>query len=264
MYIYKITNRINNKVYIGLTSVEISERFQQHKNCALRHDNDYPLYTSMRKYGIENFYIETIDETNNREELGEKEKYYIALYNSTDIKYGYNQTAGGEQNDGASNPRHCLTEEDVINIRQEYNKKSKFIRDIYPTYADKISFSAFEKIWQGITWTHVMPEVYTEENRRYHNTQSKSLKGELNPFSKGDDWTILQARVYYVTHTLEETYKKFGTNLDYTLRGFRNALTQGYSHLPIYKKMKKIWILNNQEIDIHSYQPVSTILGTEE
>lgn len=264
MYIYKITNKINGKIYIGLTSVEISERFQQHKNCAIRHDNDYPLYASMRKYGIENFIIECVEECPDRKTLGDREKYYIKLYNSTDPTVGYNQSAGGEQNEGDSNPRHCLTEKDVIQIRAEYAKCDKFIRDVYLLYSDKISFSAFEKIWQGVTWQHVNMDVYTPENTRYHKEEGRKLKGENNPFAKSSDYQILLARVYYVNHTLQETYEKYGKVNNYSLHGFRRALTSSYSHLPIYKKVQKIWILNNKEINIHDYQPVSTILESEE
>lgn len=88
-YIYKITNLINNKVYIGQTSRTIATRWSQHKNSSLTVDTH--LYRAMRKYGIENFIIEPIEET---VLLNEREIYWISYYNS--FEKGYNMTQGGE------------------------------------------------------------------------------------------------------------------------------------------------------------------------
>lgn len=64
-YIYKITNIITNKIYIGYTSQNINKRFYQHKYEAFNTDkesNHSYLYQSMRKYGTENFIINIIYE----------------------------------------------------------------------------------------------------------------------------------------------------------------------------------------------------------
>lgn len=75
MIIYKITNQINSKIYIGLTTCSLKERWQNHKHC-VKSDPRH-LYYAMRKYGIENFTIEQIDEADNLEELGKLEYKYI-------------------------------------------------------------------------------------------------------------------------------------------------------------------------------------------
>ena len=93
--IYKITNLVNGKVYIG-QSTNIKRRWKDHKKDAFWRsgpDYDYPLYRAMRKYGLDNFSFEIIEECN-KNELNEKEKFYIAQYNS--YKNGYNQTEGGD------------------------------------------------------------------------------------------------------------------------------------------------------------------------
>ena len=62
--IYKLTNKINNKVYIG-QSINIENRFQQHKNNCLNENlKDYntKFYRALRKYGVENFTFEIIEE----------------------------------------------------------------------------------------------------------------------------------------------------------------------------------------------------------
>lgn len=93
-YIYKITNQLNNKIYIGKTIRSISERWNEHTRDYLdKRCENRPLYRAMSKYGIENFSIEQIEECDLKE-LEEKEKYWIEFYGS--FKYGYNATLGGD------------------------------------------------------------------------------------------------------------------------------------------------------------------------
>ena len=92
-YIYKIQNLINDSVYIGQTVKTVKKRFQQHRN---NYDKPYfsqlTLYKAFKKYGLENFSFEVIEETEN-EKLDEREKYWIDYYDS--YKNGYNMTLGG-------------------------------------------------------------------------------------------------------------------------------------------------------------------------
>lgn len=91
-YIYKITNNINQKVYIGKTYLSVEKRWKEHcRDSRKERCEKRPLYSAMNKYGIENFSIETIEETNEPEE---REKYWIEYYGS--FKYGYNATTGGD------------------------------------------------------------------------------------------------------------------------------------------------------------------------
>lgn len=98
-YIYKITNLINNKVYIGETVRPVETRWKEHKSRAKSkkgsHGYDYHLYSSMRKYGIENFIIEELEFCLD-EERYERETYYIELFESFDREKGYNSTIGGK------------------------------------------------------------------------------------------------------------------------------------------------------------------------
>lgn len=91
--VYKIANTINDKVYIGVTSRTIEERFQEHKY-RIEERNNLHLYQAMKKYGVDKFYIELIDTATTKEEMFEKEKYYIKQYDS--YYNGYNLTFGGE------------------------------------------------------------------------------------------------------------------------------------------------------------------------
>ena len=93
-FIYKFTNKINNKVYIGSTIQPIQKRYKQHLyNVNHKTDKyDYPLYAAIRKYGIENFNFEIIE---NRlcieEEIRKIQHDYILKYNCI-APNGYNQT----------------------------------------------------------------------------------------------------------------------------------------------------------------------------
>lgn len=93
-YIYKITNRINGKVYIGQTSLpSVQDRFDAHVKKANCHANRY-LYDAMNHYGIENFSVEEIEHCD-KDDLDNREIFWISHYQSDNKDFGYNMTAGG-------------------------------------------------------------------------------------------------------------------------------------------------------------------------
>ena len=79
MIIYKITNKLNNKIYIGQTVRDLQTRFDEHMRDQT--SNDY-FHLAVRKYGKDAFLIEQIDTAETIEELNEKEIYWIKQYNS--------------------------------------------------------------------------------------------------------------------------------------------------------------------------------------
>ena len=90
MFIYKISNSINNKVYVGQTIRPIEERFKRHINDAINNILDTHFARAIRKYGRENFKIELIDCAETQDELNIKEQYWIRYFDS--INNGYNET----------------------------------------------------------------------------------------------------------------------------------------------------------------------------
>ena len=91
-YIYQIKNIINGKLYIGKTEFYIEKRFNEHCKDAFRRKNEKrPLYVAMRKYGIDNFEITLIEETDCPED---REIFWIEQKRS--YKTGYNATLGGD------------------------------------------------------------------------------------------------------------------------------------------------------------------------
>lgn len=93
--IYIIRNTVNDKVYIGQTTLAVKDRFYAHtKPSTSKQRSSYKLYSAMRKYGTDKFYCETIETDIPLEQLDEKEIAYIAEYDS--FKHGYNSTPGGD------------------------------------------------------------------------------------------------------------------------------------------------------------------------
>lgn len=91
--IYKITNNINGKIYIG-QSIDIYERWRRHKLLGKSKnistpERKYPLYIAMHKYGIDNFSFEILLQCS-PSELNDQEECYIQKYSSDSAKYGYN------------------------------------------------------------------------------------------------------------------------------------------------------------------------------
>lgn len=118
MRIYKITNTVNGKVYVGQTVQTLERRWALHKHQA-KHRNR-PLYRSIRKYGIQHFVVELLEELSpgsSQQILDEKERFWIAHLNAM-VPSGYNLTSGG---DGKS----FLSEETKARISQAKLGKSR-------------------------------------------------------------------------------------------------------------------------------------------
>ena len=167
--IYKITNKINGHSYIGL-SKDIEKRFSEHKSKAIhsnkKDDLDKALYRAMRKYGIDNFSYEIIEECP-KEKLKEREIYWISYYNTYENREDYNETPGGDLPGsntghlGEDHGRAILTEKEVKYCRESY-AEGKRSRDIYNELhlSDKMPYNSFLRMWHGKTWKHIMPEVF--------------------------------------------------------------------------------------------------------
>lgn len=117
MWIYLITNKINNKKYVGLTTNSIEIRWTQHKSASLNIENNTPFYKALRKYGIENFTVESVAETSSKEELCKLEQKFIKELDTLNPK-GYNLTIGGEFTEFCTETKKQMS--DFQKVRQQY------------------------------------------------------------------------------------------------------------------------------------------------
>lgn len=114
MIIYKATNIINNKIYIGATKYTLEQRKKGHiKHANSKNKPKGYFQKAIIKYGEENFKWEVIDNALTYEELMEKEKYWIKYYNSFG-ENGYNMCEGGGNTSG-----YRFSEESKNKIREK-------------------------------------------------------------------------------------------------------------------------------------------------
>lgn len=143
--IYKITNTINNKIYVGKTTTSLKQRFNEHCKFAKLNKHSTHLANAIRKYGKENFKIEKIDEANSISELNLKEKYWIKRLDA--VNSGYNLTAGGD----GGNTYECKTDEEMNDIKNKIrvskmsgdNPHSKLVKCKNVITNEEIIFNSF-------------------------------------------------------------------------------------------------------------------------
>jgi len=120
LYIYKVTNLHNNKIYIGCTN-NIEKRHSAHlSDCfnpsSKRHH--FTLYKAIRKYGIHNFKWDILGTCNSREELNVAEKICIEHFQSNNKIYGYNNTIGGDGGPVRLGMKHLQISIDKMKVAQ--------------------------------------------------------------------------------------------------------------------------------------------------
>ena len=115
MEIYKITNKINGKAYIGQTIRPVEYRFHRHINDAMHNVLDTHFARAIRKYGPDKWQLEIIDNAETQEELNQKEQYWIRHYNS--VEEGYNETDAINKCGG--NTYQSKTEEEMEVIKDK-------------------------------------------------------------------------------------------------------------------------------------------------
>lgn len=228
--IYKITKKSDGKCYIGQSN-NIKRRFQEH----IRR-KQLPIEQAIQKYGMDAFNYEILEECP-IEKLDEREKYWIAYYNSHG-KNGYNCNEGGNSFSGENHYKAKMTKDEIAYIRDCYNNHCRK-KDVYKEFSNKISFNTFVNIWTGVTWTDIKPEVFTEENKQYYIYENSI--GENSPYAALSDKEVVECRKRYVKETARQIYEDYKERLSYT--SFQGILIgNSYKHLPIYSKKKKEWI----------------------
>ena len=175
MIIYKTTNLINGKFYIGKDS---------HNN-PVYYGSGIMLNAAIRKYGKENFIKEIIDTADNEDELNEKEKYWIKETNAQNKRIGYNIASGGNVFDISTHP-------DIENIKRKISESHKgeknprcgvrLIGESNGMYGKQQSEYQKERVRQTMLNREYTPLI-DEHKAKMSETRIKNgvAKGEKNP-----------------------------------------------------------------------------------
>ena len=179
--IYKITNQINQKSYIG-KSKNIEERWKQHlRPSSWQNEPNKPLYRAFKKYGIDNFTFSVIEIIDDYNKSDQQEQFWIKKFNT--YQNGYNATKGGDGGITVPDPRKKygkLTTNEVIYLRKRYLECRYPASLIYDKeFKHKITKRGFQAIWLGDNAKEIMPEVFTEENKKRQTQLSREYEGVL-------------------------------------------------------------------------------------
>jgi group I intron endonuclease len=151
--IYRITNVVNSKFYIGKTSKTVQERFQRH--CYNHQKQNTHLYNAMRKYGVDKFKIEILEETNL---ANEREIYWIET-----LQPHYNMTMGGDGGDTSDSPNYKLGMKNRVHphtptygmLGKKHPQKGKSLsKNCCPVVCEGVEYSSVgdaQKAYQGIS-----------------------------------------------------------------------------------------------------------------
>lgn len=233
--IYKIVNIVNNKVYIG-QSIDIEKRWGEHKRNAFNkntHIYNYPLYRAIRKYGLDNFKFEVIEETD-QTNLTEEEQYFIDKYQSLDPNHGYNLVPAIDPKRGENCNWAVLTNKEtllIIDLIKDSNLSFVEIGSMF-----NVSGSCIEDINKG--------RRRRQEGLIYplrSNARSIAHRGEKQNTAALTEKEVLEIRNRYVNETIKEIYKDFSDKISFT--GFKKIIYgTTWKHLPYYKKRLKQWV----------------------
>lgn len=165
--IYKITNILTNKVYVGQTKKSITQRFSEHKHHAKVKDDKLYLHLAMNKYGIDNFKVELIEECDTKEKLNNREKYWIRYYKSNKKEFGYNLTKGGDGCPIEHHSKETIEKLSIISRKkwQDNKYKEKVRKRMSESHLGKSNKSIANKI--NVNNGKVFKYIFREELEEY-------------------------------------------------------------------------------------------------
>lgn len=256
-YIYKFTNKVNNKSYIGQTN-NIENRKRNHKSESFNEKASgyrLPFHAAIRKYGWENFEFEVIEEIPDEfgiEYVNEREKYFIQLFD-TQVRSdkGYNVTFGG---DGCAKPKlnfeeqvslsKLFTLEQVKDIQnmlvegyQYYEIKSKYLQ-LTDSFLSNINLG-YNFVRDDLTYP--LATLHSKFSKQTQDNIIKAIKQNRSYASIADEYGISSGYISMINngtkwHREEENYplcKKDCANGVWAHEAKRQLIFTNLSHMLI-------------------------------
>lgn len=255
MFIYKISNTVNDKVYIGQTIRPIEERFHRHINDAMNNILDTHFARAIRLYGPDKFYIELLDTANTQEELTQKEHDYIQLFNS--VEDGYNETDAMSKCGG--NTYKSKTEEEMNAIKEKIRQTKLGGKN---PHAAKVKCKNVETDKE--LFFDSMAECATYFGKDNHQFISRRCRGDIKSLYEGkwkfayqdqdyDNFTSrpnakrtkrvevlnLETQEKVIFNTMKDADRYCGFGLDYTSKKFKSTGLK-----EIYRNQYKLTLLD--------------------
>lgn len=169
MLVYRITNTVNGKVYVGITTKAVTERWADHLVTASKSKHTRALYNAIKKYGADVFSVTELASASSMDELQKLEREFIVSLNSM-APHGYNMTFGGE---GVWGYRHT-----------EETKRANSIRSIGRRHTPE----AIEKI-RATSKGRKIPREAVERSRAkrlgVRRTPEQCMRISVNRIGKG-------------------------------------------------------------------------------
>lgn len=207
--VYEIRNKKNGKFYIGSTEAPES-RLRVHLDVignVVNQKNE--LHNDIKIYGKESFTTIIIKETYDKIEASRLESALIRENKDNHLCYNISQGASG---------RRVFYDSEIEFIRILYGECKMIGSEVYEKYfKDKVTERAFSKVWNGGTFKNICYDVYTNENKLWHSSKSRSLAGEKNGMA-----IITEEDVIFI-----RTQKKNGKSRFEVYDLYKDRLTRG-------------------------------------
>ena len=219
--IYKVTNKINGKVYIG-QSVDIGKRWRQHMTAK----DDIYFHKAIQKYGVENFQWEIIEKCK-KKDLDERESYWIEYYDS--YNKGYNCTKGGEGvSGGEDHPRwKGGVSSDPEYNKQYYEANKEKRKEYYETNKNKIKekgkeyYEANKEKRKEYDRQH--REANKEKAKEYRETNKEKIKQQVKEWNEANKEKVRQYRKQY-NEANKEKRKEYDRQYYINKKSMKNTL----------------------------------------
>ena len=258
MFVYKIVNSVNDRIYVGITTCSLQKRWREHR-CAANTDINKPLYRAMRKYGIDKFSMHLIYTATSLEDLREAELRFIKDLGAHALEHGYNLTDHGisfgrlNQPLGENVANSKLNEEIIAFIRAPENwnvSNAQMLYMVENKFGIQSVRDTIRDARRGDTWKHLdikYPPIKvgqgarkppkTEEQKakarevlkKYH-AEAVCKSAELRKGKRGLNATLSEQTVkdiFYSALSQGKTAAKFGVSKP-TVRRIKQRKAHNY------------------------------------